>query len=137
MIHDKTTVINSETEIHRQITDSLFRIELFFRGKEYRFDRDQLPIKIGRSSEECQLTSDSATVSRLHCSLLVRDNQIGLLDQSTNGTHIKIGRAESVLIKNSFYPLVSQGNISLGEPIENNTNDVIYFRICPNRSKNS
>lgn len=135
MSQDRTTVINSDTDIHKKLTDISFRIELFFQGKEYEFEREDLPVYIGRSADECQITINSSTVSRRHCSFVVQNNQIGLLDKSTNGTHIRIGRADSVLIKNSFYPLSSQGNISVGEPIDSNTENVIYFRICPNKEK--
>lgn len=135
MSRDKTTILNSDTDIQRKLDAMAFCIELFFRGKDYRFERNELPICLGRSAEDCDLVVESSTASRKHCYLAVQDNQIGILDESTNGTYIKIGRAESVLIKHSFYPLVSQGNISLGEPIESNTDDIIYFRISQNRQK--
>lgn len=135
MNEEKTTVVNSDTEIHRRLTDTSFCVELFFQGKEYQYERAELPVTIGRNADECQIVVNSVTASRQHCALVVQNNQIGLLDQSTNGTQISIGRADSVLIKNSFYPLSNQGTICLGETDKSDTKNVIYFRICPNREK--
>ncbi len=136
MTPDKTTIIQSNTDIFKQITESAYCIELFFRGRDYTFTRDALPKKIGRDPEHCALISEATTASRQHCTLEVRDNQIGIVDHSTNGTYIKIGRAETVLIKNSFYPLVSQGNIGLGATIDLESSETLHFRVCPERERN-
>lgn len=135
MSDDKTTIINSNTDIYKQLADATHCIELFFQGKEYRYERKDLPISIGRNAEDCILFCDSSTVSRKHCILEVKDNQIGISDCSTNGTYIKIGRAETVLIKSSFYPLASQGNFSLGEPINMSSDKIFHFRVCPEERK--
>lgn len=135
MSDETTRIINSETDIFKKLSEPWHCIEIFFQGKEYRYERAELPICFGRNGDECEFTVDSTTASRKHCSIDVRENQIGIQDTSTNGTYIKIGRAESVLIKNSFFPLVSQGNISLGEPIDMGSENIIYFRVSADRAK--
>jgi adenylate cyclase len=126
---DKTTIIKSNTDIHKQITESFAHIELFFKGSDHRFGRNDLPLSIGRDNDVCTLVTDNSTASRRHCTLEIKDGQFGISDHSTNGTYIKIGRAETVLIKNSFYPLISQGNISFGEPIDLESKEVLFFRV--------
>jgi pSer/pThr/pTyr-binding forkhead associated (FHA) protein len=126
---DKTTIIKSNTDIHKQITEAFTHIELFFKGSEYSLKRDDLPLTAGRDLESCAFVTDNTTASRKHCTLEVKDGQVGIRDHSTNGTYIKIGRAETVLIKNSFYPLISQGNISFGEPINLESKEILYFRV--------
>lgn len=130
MNDDKTTVIKSDTDIFKKISENASCIELFHQGKEYRYTREQLPISIGRDASMCGITCASTMTSRKHCTLEVQDNQIGIRDSSTNGTYIKIGRSDSILIKNSFYPLSSQGHISLGEPIDLSLPEILHFRIC-------
>lgn len=135
MTSDKTTVIKSNTDIFKQITESSHRIDIFFQGKEYSFTREQLPISIGRDAQQCNITSGASTASRLHCHIALKDNQIGIDDTSTNGTYIKIGRADTILIKNSFYPLANQGHIGLGEPIDLQSAETIHFRVSSDTTK--
>ena len=70
---------------------------------------------IGREEQSCDLVIDSPMTSRNHCSIEIRENQLGLLDKSTNGTFVKLGRSDSVFIRNEFCPLVGQGYIKLGK----------------------
>ena len=137
MTQDKTTIVKPDTDIMEKLSGASFQIEMFFKGKEYTFTRNQLPITIGRDEDKCDLVSEATTASRTHCIISISDTQIGLTDQSTNGTYIKIGRGEEILIKNSFYPLVGQGTFSLGEPIDYDSDETIHFRISSNPSISS
>ncbi|MFT7558880.1 MAG: hypothetical protein ACI93R_000783 [Flavobacteriales bacterium] len=130
-ITEQTTIVKSNTDIHRQITESFIKIELFFKGNEYHYTRETLPVSIGRDSQ-CGVSVNNSTASREHCTLELRNNQVGIIDSSTNGTYIKIGRSDGILIKNSFYPLVSQGHISLGEPIDLQSPEILHFRVSAN-----
>lgn len=135
MEQDQTTVIKPNTAIFKSLTEATSCIELFFNGTEYKFKRDELPINIGRDSAQCEIIAASTTASRLHCSIEVVNHQIGIRDRSSNGTYIKIGRAETVLINNNFYPLASQGQLSLGEPGNTDSDQTIHFRVSADREK--
>ena len=93
------------------------------------YGKNDLPIKMGRDDSSCKIVVQTDVASREHCSIEVRDNQIGIADTSTNGTFIRIGRNESFVIKRSFYPLIGQGNIKLGEQFNEDDSHVIYFRM--------
>jgi len=127
---DKTTIIKSDTDIFQKMVASASSIEVFFKGTEYRFSRDELPVSAGRDSAACKLVCSSNMASRVHFTIDIKDNQIGVCDTSTNGTYIKMGRSDAILIKDSFYPLSSQGHISCGEAIDLNSPEIIHFRIC-------
>lgn len=105
------------------------RIELFYHGKLYVISGDELPFFIGRDEDTNDLAVDGDTISRKHFVLQLRDRQIGLLDTSTNGTFVKPGRADSVLIRHDYYPLVGQGAIKPGQKIELDDPDLILFRV--------
>lgn len=126
---DQTIAAKFNTEILSKVNSPATHIELFFHGKEMSFCKSDLPIALGRDDELCDLVVSIDVASRVHCSIEVHDNQIGLLDKSTNGTFIRIGRNESFVIKESFYPLIGQGNIKLGEQFNNDETDIIYFRM--------
>jgi len=126
---NKTIIASFNADIMRHVNSSATHIEIFFQGKEMSFSKDGLPIKLGRDKTGCDIVIDGSVVSRVHCVIQVRDNQIGLVDTSTNGTFIHIGRNETFLIKSTFYPLIGQGSIKLGEEIGKDETNMIYFRM--------
>lgn len=132
---DQTVAAVFNTEILNKLNSSATHIEIFYQGKELSFGKSDLPIKIGRDEAACDLVVDSELASRVHCSIDVKDNQIGLEDVSRNGTFLKIGRNESFVVKNKFYPLIGQGNIKLGEQFVGEESDTILFRMVTKKAE--
>lgn len=126
---DQTIAAKFNTEIMRKVNSPATHIEIFFQGKELSFGKQDLPIRLGRDDEACDIVVNSEVASRVHCAIDLRDNQIGVLDSSTNGTFIRLGRNESFVIKKTFYPLIGQGNIKLGEQFDSDDSLVVYFRM--------
>ncbi len=126
---DQTLAADFTTAIMNKVNSPATHIEIFFEGDELSFSKDELPIKLGRDNTACDVVVNSDVASRVHCTIEVRDNQIGLLDKSTNGTFICIGRNESFIIKDSFYPLIGKGSIKLGEQFNADETDVVYYRM--------
>lgn len=126
---DQTIAATFNTEILNRVNSPATHIEIFYQGKEMSFGKDDLPIKLGRDDSSCDLVVDSELASRVHCLIDVKDNQIGLEDKSRNGTFLRIGRNDSFVVKQKFYPLIGQGNIKLGEQIVSDDNDSIFFRM--------
>lgn len=132
---DQTVSATFDTEIMNKVNSPATHIEIFYRGQELCFGKTELPIKFGRDEENCHIVVNSNFASRVHCFLEVHDNQIGLTDKSTNGTFIRIGRNDSFVIKNAFYPLIGQGHIQLGREFNNDESDTIYFRMVSKREQ--
>lgn len=107
----------------------ILSVEFFYRGKSYPVNMQKLPFMIGREESSCDLVIQGPMISRNHCSLEIRDNQLGLLDKSTNGTFVKLGRADSVFVRNEFCPLVGQGYIKLGEKLAMEDPDLLMFKV--------
>ncbi len=126
---NQTIAAKFNTEILKKVNSPATHIELFYQGKELSFGKDDLPIRLGRDENTCDLVVNSEVASRIHCSIEVKDNQIGLVDCSTNGTFLKLGRNESFVVKETFYPLIGQGNIKLGEQLDSEMKDSILFRM--------
>ncbi|MFA7554720.1 MAG: FHA domain-containing protein [Spongiibacteraceae bacterium] len=121
--------MNEPTSITHISTAPFDHLELFYRGEEVKIALTDLPFVLGRDSDQCQLVIDHLKASRQHCTLTLQDNQVGLLDKSTNGTSLQIGRASSIMIKNGFYPLTGQGYIQLGKTISANDPDLICYKM--------
>jgi len=126
---DQTIAASFNTEIMNRVNSPATHIELFHQGEELSFSKDELPIKLGRDNTICDIVVNSEVASRVHCMIEVRDGQIGLVDKSTNGTFIRIGRNDCFVIKNSFYPLIGKGNIKLGEQFDADETDIVYYRM--------
>lgn len=122
-----TTVLNADSQ--NDFSAQASHVELLFRGRQYSVGREDLPFKIGRDAQSCDLVINSDLVSRNHCSIELRGNQIGLLDNSTNGTCVQVGRGDGLFIRNSFYPLVGQGYIKTGESVDLADPDLILFKV--------
>lgn len=122
-----TTRLNSA--LPNANSSQLLSIEFFFRGKSFPVNINKLPFMIGREQQTCDLTIEGPLISRNHCSIEIRDNQLGLMDKSTNGTVVKLGRAESVFVRNEFCPLVGQGYIKLGETLELDDPNLLMFKV--------
>jgi hypothetical protein len=104
-------------------------LELFYKGQQIRVLEEDLPFVLGRDSDQCQLVIDHPKASRRHCSLTLKQDQVGILDNSTNGTALQIGRANSVMIQDGFFPLTGQGCIQLGKNISAGDTDLIYYKM--------
>ena len=117
-----------KTETNTDARQEEFRLDIFYRGKNHSLAECDLPFYVGRE-KTCDLILENELVSRVHCTFQIRDGQLGLLDQSTNGTFVMTGRAESVRVKDNFYPLVGQGYIKLGDKIALDDPDLMLFKV--------
>lgn len=107
----------------------IISMEFFYAGTKYPVNMNALPFMIGREEQSCHLIIDGPMISRNHCSIEIRENQLGLMDKSRNGTFVKLGRAESVFIRNEFCPLAGQGYIKLGEALNLNDPLLLMFKV--------
>ena len=132
---DRTISANFKDGLSGGETYSTY-IELFYKGKEMSFSKDELPKMLGREPKVCDVVIKSELASRKHCALILKSDHIGILDRSTNGTYIRVGRADPITVKGSFYPLLGQGHIKLGSQFVENDQEIIYYRIV-NRIDNA
>lgn len=129
MQDDKTYSTRLNTILDSQAAAKAIRIELFFQGKLLSIEKSEMPYYIGRDDNACDLAIMDSTISRRHCVLQMRGNQIGLLDTSTNGTFVQPGRSEALQIHNEFYPLVGKGTLRLGRRIEEDDPELIFYKV--------
>ena len=71
---------------------------------------------------------NSKKASRTHLRLERRDNQIILVDESTNGTHIEMQSGEKIILRREDMPIFGKGILSLGSPHHKNPGALIHFR---------
>lgn len=105
-------------------------VELYYQGQSFTLTASDLPFVIGRDETVCHMLVRNDLTSRSHCTLEIQDGQFGIRDHSTNGTMVKIGRSNSVFIRDKFCPLSGQGRIKMGSSIRPEDEDVVLFKVA-------
>jgi len=83
-------------------------------------------IIIGRDAS-CGLVIASENVSRLHCTIIRRDDKFVLRDHSSNGTFATVDGDGEILLQDEDMPLLRHGWLALGEPRAETAEVVAYF----------
>ncbi len=81
---------------------------------------------MGRS-KECDLPINEKLASRQHVRIELRRDKFFIIDQSTNGTHVKIDNGEEAFLRREEMPLSGSGQISLGKGFNEQPSEVINF----------
>lgn len=91
---------------------------------------DQLPcIMIGREAQ-CDLVIDSSYVSRFHVRIEFRRGRYVLVDQSTNGTFIRVDGDQDIYLRGEEMTLLGSGIISIGKVIDtDDATHLVHYRM--------
>ncbi|AHK78055.1 hypothetical protein M911_01250 [Ectothiorhodospira haloalkaliphila] len=81
---------------------------------------------LGRRSS-CDLVVPQDHVSREHARIVHRDGGFVLIEQSLNGTYLQEPSGEGRLIHQETVALKGSGYLSLGRPLSDNTENLVYF----------
>jgi hypothetical protein len=119
---DATTYVGLRPEAH----SAAAALRLSYRGRELVRRREHDLVVIGRD-EGCGLVIASQNVSRLHCTIVRRDDKFVLRDHSTNGTFVTVDGDDEILLQREDMPLRRHGWLALGEPRAETAEVVAYF----------
>lgn len=107
-------------------TDS--QLTLSSNGKDTVFTQSDMPIEIGRGAK-ANITVAAPLASRIHVKIEYHRGKFVLVDQSTNGTFIKLSDGKEVYLRREELPLSSWGTISLGEKVVDTSPTIIGYSI--------
>ncbi len=86
-------------------------------------------LQLGRS-DDCDLTVRAELASRLHAKIAVKRGKFVLVDQSTNGTHVKTEDGVRHYLRREELALIGSGEISLGCRISaSKISEVIHYQV--------
>lgn len=103
-------------------------LRLTFRDREIELGEDRRALSLGRG-EHNDLVVDEAVVSRSHATIERRLDKFVLVDQSTNGTFVKIDNEPEIFVHREELHLHGHGVISLGQEIASNTASRIRYQV--------
>ncbi|MFZ5755269.1 MAG: adenylate/guanylate cyclase domain-containing protein [Pseudomonadota bacterium] len=89
---------------------------------------DGLAFVLGRA-DTCNLVVPSTLASRQHARIEFRRGKYILIDQSTNGTWVRMQDGKDVYLRREELPLWGKGLISLGEEVRADNPAAIHFRM--------
>lgn len=122
--------VSATLEINRSRINSLFhkktRLFLTYNNKIDEISFDSSDIFIGRGNT-CNIVVQAEFASREHLRIEYRKGNFVLIDQSTNGTFVKVQGGKEVFLHQEELPLSGSGLISLGKAITVGTEHLIYF----------
>ena len=81
---------------------------------------------LGRSAE-CDLPVNEKLASRQHVRIEMRRDKFFIIDQSTNGTHVRIDNGEDAFLRREEMPINGTGRISLGKGFNENPTEIVHF----------
>ena len=100
-----------------------------YRDQEYIFHERQSQFTIGRS-EQCDLVVHEELASRQHLTLENRRDKFYILDYSTNGTWLRNDKANEIFLRRDEMLLPDTGSFSFGKSFNEQSADVLRFRIA-------
>jgi adenylate cyclase len=104
------------------------RLKLIFHNKEIIMDSGRSSLTLGRSVDNDIIVHNDA-VSRFHAQVECRKGRFFLVDKSVNGTYLSEKEKEPQKIHRDESSMSGSGFISLGQPKEEQPEDVVEYKV--------
>jgi hypothetical protein len=123
--HDLTVMATASQEI----ATTKSRLELTYQGQAVQLDENRPSATLGRQQHNDVIVRDSR-VSRSHARIEYNRGKFILIDQSSNGTKVRIHGKKSILLKREeTHQLLGSGIIGLGQDVTPESEAAVHFTI--------
>lgn len=129
---DLYEVLWQDDEITRLVTGvieaqaSTVKLCLRYHGQQIELDNERPSAILGRGNT-VDLRIHEKLASRQHMRFELSRGKFLIVDQSTNGTHMRTESGQDFFLRRQEMPLSSDGMISLGRPFTENPVEVVHF----------
>ncbi len=89
-------------------------------------NQNKAALVMGRS-DACDLPINEKLASRQHVRIELRRNKFFIIDQSTNGTHIRLKGGQTFFLRREETPIDTSGHISLGKSFTEKPTELVTF----------
>jgi class 3 adenylate cyclase len=103
-------------------------LEVSYKEKSLTLNQDKSGLMMGRS-KACDLPINEQLASRQHVKIELRRDKFFVIDQSTNGTHIKIDGGDESFLRREEMPINANGKISLGKAFKDDPSEIVTFTL--------
>jgi len=104
------------------------KLKIRYNDKEIELGKQKPTLVMGRS-KECDLPINEKLASRQHVRIELRRDKYFIIDQSTNGTHVRPDSGEDEFLRREELPLNGNGRISLGKSFNEDPTEVVYYTL--------
>tara|TARA_R110002072_G_scaffold14582_9_gene60259 strand:- start:74515 stop:75420 length:906 start_codon:yes stop_codon:yes gene_type:complete len=101
-------------------------LQVSYAGKTVILDQNKQGLVMGRS-QACDLPINEKLASRQHVRIEMRRNKFFIIDQSTNGTHVKLDQADDAFLRREEMHISSNGALSLGKSFSESPTEIVSF----------
>lgn len=101
-------------------------LQVSYGDKTVTLNPDRQGLVMGRS-QACDLPINEKLASRQHVRIEMRRNKFFIIDQSTNGTHVKLDNVDDAFLRREEMHISSNGAISLGKSFAEDPTEVVEF----------
>lgn len=115
-----------DTERFHALADVANQLQLAYLGDVVSVRKEQVPFSIGRDPKN-QLPVQFNAASRDHCKIDYRRGKFVLVDNSTNGTYVKLDGHQAVYLRREETPLSGAGFISFSANIDEDGPHRLHF----------
>lgn len=102
------------------------RLHLKYQDHDVVISKERSSIILGRS-KDCDVPVREKLASRQHVRIELRRDKFFIIDQSTNGTHVRLESGEDAFLRREEMPLNGNGQISLGRSFKEAPTEVVNF----------
>ena len=103
-------------------------LEVSYQKTSVTLNQDKSGLMMGRS-KACDLPINEQLASRQHVKIELRRDKFFVIDQSTNGTHIKIDGGDESFLRREEMPINANGKISLGKAFKDDPSEIVSFTL--------
>jgi class 3 adenylate cyclase len=103
-------------------------LEVSYKKTSVTLNQDKSVLMMGRS-KACDLPINEQLASRQHVKIELRRDKFFVIDQSTNGTHIKVDGTDESFLRREEMHITANGQISLGKSFADNPTEVVSFAL--------
>ncbi len=126
-------IIWQEEDVTRMATGMLdqkkspeVKLRLKYENLDMVISKQKPSLILGRS-KDCDMPINEKLASRQHVRIEMRRDKFFIIDQSTNGTHVRMDDGEDAFLRREEMPINGNGKISLGKGFNENPTEVIRF----------
>lgn len=101
-------------------------LEVSYAGKTVTLDQNKQGLVMGRS-QACDLPINEKLASRQHVRIEMRRDKFFIIDQSTNGTHVKLDQADDAFLRREEMHISTNGALSLGKSFAESPTEIVSF----------
>lgn len=116
------------TAAFRKTPENIDELTLTYRDQSLKVNKERRSVVLGRG-DTCDMIVANNFASRQHIRIELRFGKFALVDQSTNGTHVRYEDGNVVRVVREEMTLHGSGSISLGQSFAENPAELVQFSI--------